>query len=309
MGRARAPRGRQGARGDVRDIVLFLAQRKLLEHDGRAAGIKFNKLVFSIYNEFSGASNPELRFDLPYRWYLYGAVIDTGELGGIIAFDHQDEMRSNVIWTGPPPNLDSAAVPEIERLCDAFCSRFPGDLYYGDMLREHYRAAREPFQNAFLEWNLLVGDMIHGSRDISVKELKGHLAALGRDYPDGLEPRLTPSFRRLSLCLDDILSRATVLRFEEVKVMEALMWEFWATFCLFLSLRYNHAISKPRLDSYRERAERELVAYKRRLGAALETRYLDSRAGEGIDEASMKELASILEPRVLRLMGRTGSSQ
>jgi len=91
--------------------------------------------------------------------------------------------------------------------------------------------------------------------------------------------------------------------------MEALMWEFWATFCLFLSLRYNHAISKPRLDSYRERAERELVAYKRRLGAALETRYLDSRAGEGIDEASMKELASILEPRVLRLMGRTGSSQ
>jgi hypothetical protein len=301
-----ARRERPRAGSDTLNIVLYTAQRTLLEADGRCAGIKFNKLVFSIYARFSKAENPRLRFDLPYRWYLHGAVVEPAGLGGILTIDHpEDEMRSNVLWTGLipkergcPPEVRS----EVQRLCLEFCERYPGESNFQEMLREHYKSAKLDFQRSFLEWNLLISDMVHGSHEISNQELLVRLEQIATDFPADFEPRLTPAFSRLHLCVSGILEQHPRPTFDDLRILKDLFWDFWSTFCLFLSQRYNNRIPPARLRSYHERAERELLAYKRRLSAALSTAYLDGSVTGKIDDDSLKELSSILMSRVLRYM-------
>ena len=289
---------------NVRNAVLYLVQQKLRQYDGRAAGIKFNKLVFLIYKHFSGATNQELHFDIPYRWYLYGAVVDTAELGGVVSIDHEeDEIRANVHWNGSVPNIDAAVRPEIERDCNDFCEKYPGTDNYDNMLKEHYQWAEIEFQRSFLAWSLIVSKMAYGYSEISVRELGDHLKSLEKNYLEELEPRLTPSFRRLYLCLDGVLSRSSQPGMEELKIIKELMWDFWATFCLFLSIKHHNDISERRLEGYKSRAEQELVAYKRRLNAVLETNYL--RSGDyKLDKESLKVLSTLYEIRVLRVIGR-----
>ncbi len=286
----------------VRNATLYIAEEKLRRCDGRAAGIKFNKLVFSIHLAFSKASNTKLHFTLPYRWYLYGAVVDTAELGGVIDIDHEeDEMRSTVRYRGAKPHVDPAVHEEIERICDRFCAQYPRTDRHDDMLRENYKSAKLDFQRAFLEWNILVQDMKHGSVEISNTLLRRYLIDLQRDFPEDLEPRLEPGFRRLAVYIEGLLSRPHPLRMTEVRLVGDLMWEFWSIFCLFLSIKYNEGISQRRLDGYRARSEEELRAYKRRLDALLEEAYLRDDTG-GLDEETLKMLSSLLESRTVRAL-------
>ena len=286
----------------VRNAIFSIAEDKLRRYDGRAAGIKFNKLVFSIHLAFSKASNPNLHFTLPYRWYLYGAVVDTAELGGVIEIDHEeDEMRSTVRYRGEKPHIDTSVREEIERICDRFCEKYPRTDRYDDMLRENYRSAKLDFQRSFLEWNLLVQDMKHGSVEISNTLLRRYLIDLQHDFPEDLEPRLEPGFRRLAIYIEGLLSRPSSLRMNEVKLIENLMWEFWSVFCLFLSIKYNEDISQRRLAGYRSRSEEELRAYKRRLDTFLVEAYLKDDK-EGLDDESLKTLSSLLESRIVHTM-------
>jgi hypothetical protein len=286
-------------RSNMLELVLYTAQRTLQERDGRCAGIKFNKLVFSIYQKFQEAENPELHFKLPYRWYLYGAVVDFGELHGVVISDHpEDEPRSNVYYTGAPPKASEPARSEIQHECDGFCERYPGDQRYKEMLREHYGSAKEPFQRAFLEWNFLVTDMAKGHEPVSAPALLDRLDALARGFPKEIAPGLGAPFSRLCLALEGVLRRPMPPHLDEIVLIKDMAWDFWSTFCLFLSQRFNENISQPRLAAYKERAGKDLVAYKRRLMAALETVYLDPRNLREPDMGSIRALSSMLAARV-----------
>jgi hypothetical protein len=169
------------------------------------------------------------------------------------------------------------------------------------MLRENYKSAKLDFQRAFLDWNLLVQDMKHGSVEISNTLLRRYLIDLQRDFPEDLEPRLEPGFQRLAVYVEGLLSRPSLLRMTELKFVGDLMWDFWSVFCLFLSIEYNEGISQRRLDGYRARSEEELTAYKRRLDTFLEEAYLKDDTG-GLDEESLRTLSSLLESRIVRTM-------
>lgn len=155
------------------------------------------------------------------------------------------------------------------------------------------------FQSSFVEWNLLLDEMVKGTNEFSAESLRILLNDLSRYYPESLEPRLTPSFRRLCLYVDGVLSRHPPPGMDEIKVIKELMWEFWSTFCLFLSIRYNDHISDKGMDRYRQRAEQKITAYKRRLTAALESAYLSAGEGARLDDESLKTLSSLLEDRIL----------
>jgi hypothetical protein len=287
------------ARSNLLELVLYSAHRTLLERDGRCSGIKFNKLVYSIYNKFKSADNPDLHFQLPYRWYLYGAVVDFGELHGVVISDHpEDELRSNVTYTKSTPWYDGPARSEVQRECDEFCDTYPGDLKYKEMLRAHYGAAKLPFQKSFLEWNFLISDMAQGHEPISAPALLGRLNVLARTFPKDIAPGLAAPFSRLCLALEGVLRRPMPPHLDEIVLIKGMVWDFWSTFCLFLSQHFNENISQPRLGAYKERADLELVAYKRRLMAALETVYLDPRNLREPDRESIRALSSILVARV-----------
>jgi hypothetical protein len=64
-------------------FAIFNAAAAIKRIDARVSGIKFNKLMFKL-----GTIEPRLR--LPYRWYLYGAVLDSSELKGYVEFEHPD---------------------------------------------------------------------------------------------------------------------------------------------------------------------------------------------------------------------------
>lgn len=299
-----AKRRKAGSRSNkLRNHVLYLAYKNLIQSDGRAAGIKFNKLVYSIYSNFNARRDPKLHFKLPHRWYLYGAVVDSAEVSNLLMFDHEDEKKSNVTWLGEKLLCRGLIRQEIDSECEQFCRKYRRDFFYSEMLRDHYQYAPMQFQKSFLEWNLLASDMSHGSIEISVDELKTRLSALERDYPDDLEPRLTPSFHRLFIHLDGVLSRSAHLGIHEVAVMRDLMWDFWKTFGLFLSVKHRKNISRGRLQGYQARAERELPAYKRRLDAVLESRYLRSKDPISLDDSSLRLFSSLYEHFIIELIG------
>jgi len=287
----------------IRDLVLFTAQRKLVEREGRASGLKFNKLVFHIHRTFMAHDDPDFHFTLPHRWYLFGAVVDTRELNGAIMIDREeDEPTSQVHWSthrDQPPE-DHRLTPEIERLCDAFIERFPGDSERTWMLEDHYQSAPLPFQRAFLSWNTMMDDMIHGTIEVSVRKIRSALEGLMNDYPDMMDERLTPSFHRLTLLIDHRLEHIDHITMEEVSIYRHLLWDFWSTFCLSMSEKHYENISPERLEGFRRRTGMEIPAYKRRLNNFLETEYLKMDPGE-MDEDSMKVLANLLEIRFLRL--------
>ncbi len=265
-------------------VVLHRAVSALQEADGRAAGVKFNKLVMDIYWQLSKAENKRLHFGVPYRWYLYGAVVDDYVVRELVRFDHpEDEMRTNVVWVPDrPPRLardSEGASEEIDHICAEFARKYAGPEAIAEMLRDHYTHAPEKFQKDFLEWSLSTRAILRGYESDSPDRVRALLRTLSTSYPRDLEPRLTPAFQRLALYLEPIVDERKREDFSTLRLSVDALWEFWATFGLFLSLRHNEGIPADRLAAYRKHAETELEAYKRRLSAFLEQGYLKETKG------------------------------
>jgi len=301
--RARTDGAAQGNR-DLLALALFSSIRALEEYEGRAGGLKFNKLAFAVYKRLSRAQDPGLHFPLPHRWYLHGAVVDDFAVRDLVRFDHpEDETRTTAIWIPKPPRLtpkgSEGAREEIEAECTAFIRRLErSDDPIPDMLREHYRFAPLDFQRDFLEWTLLAKDILRGYH-LDIPERAATLfSALATSFPRDVAPALGPALDRLVLYLEPLLRRRAPGGMEPLRQAFEMSWEFWAVFCLFLSMRYNEGVPPSRLAAYRQRSEKELVAFKRRLSSYLEEGYIregtptSSRASDAVGRALANEVVS-----------------
>jgi len=263
-------------------FMLRAAIDALRAGEGRAGGLKFNKLVFELQRELAKSKNKKFHAVVPHRWYLYGAVVDDLALHQLVEFDHpEDELRSNVRWVGGPRRALPAGYEgirdEIEQVCGAFVRKYHGREGIGPMLRAHYENAPLEFQRRFLEWSLTIRDALKGyADDVPETQFKLFRAAVDA-YPSDLEQRLSPSFERLVLFLEPLVHGRTPGDLKTLARCGDAMWDFWVTFCLFLSLKHNEGLSPQRLGGFRNRAETELPAYKRRLTAFLEQQYLEER--------------------------------
>jgi hypothetical protein len=253
----------------------------LTKVEGNAPTIKFNKLVYHLHKELAASRDRSLHFDLPFRWYLYGAVVDINPIFGyVVSHNPEEEMSGDFSWHPGRARIavDEGVMIEIQTLARQFARKYAGPEGVAPMLRDHYVDAPLPFQKAFLEWSLSADDMIRGRTPDSPATASALFERLEADFPGDLEPRLVPMFDRLSLFLEPLIQQRVASNLRELRWQVDCMKEFWQTFCLFLSTRYNHGIPESETARYSARAEAELVAYKRRLSAFLTHEYADPRA-------------------------------
>ena len=283
--------GSHGGRNRLK-LALYAAINELRETDGRTSGLKFNKLIYDLYFEFQGS---QYAFDLPHRWYLYGAVVDAFEVRQLITFDHpEDEFTTNVSWLGRrPPTKETGEQAYSEYLTTAtnFSKKYSLEDRYDkwDMLRNHYKHAPLDFQRSFLEWEIFNQKVLSGYEYETSGEALKLLERLESTYPEEIEPRLSPAFRRLA---NVVKHRLTQRRPNDRSVLgdcQDWLWSYWDVFCDFLSIKYNETISSGRLESYRRHAEAELVAYKRNLQHLLEE-YWRENPPETYDSDRLRDL-------------------
>lgn len=285
--------------------VLEKAIDSLRAAEGRAAGLKFNKLVFAVQRELAKSKTRKFHFTVPYRWYLYGAVVDDFALRNLVEFDHpEEELRTNVRWVGGArrslPRGYEGLADEIEVVCQSFVKEYHGREGLGPMLRAHYQFAPLEFQRKFLEWSLGARDTIDGyAADVPEIHLK-LLRGVVESFPSNLEPRLSPPLERLILYVEPLLHGRAPGDLKMLDLCWGAMWDFWSTFCLFLSLKYNEGLSQQRLASFRNRAETDLVAYKRRLNAFLEQQYLKEQPGAPGASPSAERIRTFVFSEVMR---------
>jgi hypothetical protein len=252
--------------------------------DGRASGLKFNKLVLELFWHLSKSENKAMHFDVPYRWYLYGAVVDDYAVQNLVRFDHpDDEYRTDTIWIGPPkPKVPAKAeglAEEVVVFAQNFATKYAGRDGIPPMLRDHYAKAPLDFQRDFLEWSLLGRAILDGYQDDSPAQTQRAFVKLQTSFPRDLEARLSPAFERLTLYLEPYIAERVPGDLRTLELALDVLWEFWKVFGLFLSIRHLNAIPPDRIDRYRVRAEIELEAYKRRLTAFLQDRYIRENPG------------------------------
>ncbi|MBM4249585.1 MAG: hypothetical protein FJ149_09185 [Euryarchaeota archaeon] len=276
--KVRLPSG-PSAQGGVPRAALGTSISSIREADGRVSGLKFNILAMELYWKLSKAENKAFHFVLPYRWYLYGAVVDGYMLRDCIKFDHPDNELGTNVEAVSAGLFDMRSAPaglreEIEPFTWDLARKHAGQAGIPGMLRDHYRMVPLPFQRDFLEWSQLTRAMLFGYEPDDSRTVALHFNRLVKSYPQELEPRLTSAFGRLALCLEPIVTGRTTGDLGKLREAVTALWDFWTAFCLFLSVRYNEGLPDARLKSYRAHAETELPAYKRRLSAYLENGYL-----------------------------------
>lgn len=173
-------------------VICDVAIDALTRVDGRASGIKFNKLLYFLNQKLSSATNRDLRFDLPYRWYCYGAAIDIHSplVEGLVRVDHpEDEMWSNFtpVQSGQRPREEPAGLrAEVEPLALSWAQRFRGNEGFPSMLREHYVDAPEEFQRAYLEWSLLTRSVLSGHAADKPSEVYAAFREMVRHFPNSV---------------------------------------------------------------------------------------------------------------------------
>jgi hypothetical protein len=290
-------REKEKLRGTILRFAIYHAAASLKQADGRVAGIKFNKLMFKL-------GNIEPRLRLPYRWYLYGAVLDSSELKGYVEFDHpEDETKTNVRvpYREPPlpPQLTDAG-EKIKEHCEKFVRDFAGSDAFYSMLEDHYRSAPLEFQRAYLRINKALEELSSqrappGKRFEALhKDAAKSFSKLESAYlKDGIaiEPRMKESALRVFLA-----ARCLVEGGESDKARD-LLFELWKVFCLFLSARKNENIHPSRLESYLARAEKALEDYRRHLPGELDAIYkeigtpgrVDKGIQAGLTRAAMEQ--------------------
>ena len=287
-------------------LVCELSVNSLIRADGRASGIKFNKLVCEVHEILSHAEDRAFHFALPRRWYMYGEVVDASQLWDIVRFhsvDDNDEIGTNVdIVPGGPRSHPPGFEEEVVRIVRNFVAQYPGTEGIEPMLRHHYERAPYPFQQGFLDWYQLTRGILGGYKQDDPEMLTKAFSRLEDRYPVELDDRLTTAFNRLTLFLGPHVDGRRFGDFAELRHQELALWDFWSTFCLFLSVRYNADEPRERIEFFQGRAEREITAYQRRLVALLENEYLkDSTAGKALFVPS-SELASALVDDIMRAL-------
>ncbi|MDE1822154.1 MAG: hypothetical protein KGJ23_15160 [Euryarchaeota archaeon] len=262
--------------------------------EGRAGGLKFNKLVFALSKKLNAAQNQEYHFSLPYRWYLHGAVVDSRAVSPWVKFQRDDdETKMDAEWSGAvlrataPDGLEE----EARSISREFISKYEGSEGIDRMLQDHYQDAPLPFQRAFLSWTQLVDGILYGRVDDSPRETWAAFERLAKEFRAEPDARLDPLFHTLILYLEPLVKERKLGDRWTLERAQSALWEFWSVYCLFLSVRENKGLSRERISYYRVRAEEELPAYQRRLAAYTETGYLrEARAafqqGEGLREVA-----------------------
>jgi hypothetical protein len=283
--------------------VCASAISALTEADGRASGLKFNKLLYHVHKELGKSKDPNIRFQLAYRWYLYGAATEMRTIADIVGLTHpEDEYRTDVHLlpsaTSKPHDSPGGFSEEVELICHRFAGTYRGTKGIAPMLRAHYEDAPEDFQRDFLEWSLQARGILGGYILDSPSSTLRMFQTMVKSYPSSLEPRLTPAFHRLAIYLEPLIAERRQGEFAPLRKYAEALWDFWSIFVLFLSVKYNNDIPPPILPAYRERAESELDAYKRRLSAFLQAGYLeesDSQRGAGFE---FREVSQFLASEV-----------
>lgn len=263
-------------------FVSKVAIESLIKVDGYASGVKFNKLVFYLHKKLSESGNRAFRFRLPYRWYLYGAVVDFHPLlGYATARDPDHEMLNDLTWNPGQGRVDGpeGLLDEIVPMAIQFARKYSGREGIPQMLRDHYVDAPLDFQRDYLSWSQLTSDMAYGTLIDSPAVATLAFRNLERDYPTDLDPRLTPLFNRLVLYLDPLVGERRTADLKTLRGQVAVVEEFWRVFCLFLSLKHNSNLEPTTLTRFKERADEELLAYKRRLSAYLNDGYVLNQTG------------------------------
>lgn len=288
---------RPGSDRDALKMVSKAAIEALTRVDGTASGIKFNKLVYHIHKKLSLAADRRLRFSLPHRWYLYGAVVDLDTLYGyIVSRNPEEEMLGDFTWNAGRAALDGpeGLWEEASALAQEFAATYAGPEGIPAMLRAHYADAPLQFQRDYLEWSLLTEDMIRGRAMDSPPVAALYFHKLEATFPTEMEPRLSPLFARLALFLGPLIEDRGASELQVLRWQVDSVREFWRVFCLFLSSKYNAGLAPARLDHYEHRAVEELTAYKRRLSAFLtheyaeavpDEKHLNGRVGRSLAEA------------------------
>lgn len=277
---------RQSARGRTNKAVLAAVVKSavtaLVEVDGRASGIKFNKLIYAAHKRLSAGGNTDFHFELPHRWYLYGAVSDERALWDFARFHRPDDEvgtdvelmpRHRSGWRTP-----EGLVEELDPFATEFARRFAGSEGVPAMLREHYVDAPQQFERDFLEWSLLTRSILKGYSEDSPERVASTFQKLETSFEAGFEPRLTPAFNRLALFLKPRVERRPFRDLGALDLDVGAMWDFWQVYCLFLSVRFNVGYSVDRVASFEARAETEADAYKRKIAAFLQAGYLKEAA-------------------------------
>lgn len=313
----RRPPGRRRIptdRGQDNDAILYMVFKtaidSLVEAEGRASGLKFNKLVFEIHRALPDSPAAEAGFTLPYRWYLHGAVIDAFTVRNLVRFDRpeEDETRMNVYIApeaeGRPFRDDMFSAREcVLSICHEFVRQYCQQESHAEMLRDHYQWAPLQFQRDFLDWTLLVEGILSG-HNLDVPDLVlARYDSMVRSFPPDFPPALAAAASRLALYQRPSLLRRRFGEYAELVRALAATWDLWSTFGLFLSTRYNEGIQAQTLARYRQRADTELPAYLRRLGALLEQGYL-SELPEGREPVQMRgPIAEFVASEAMNLLG------
>jgi hypothetical protein len=283
----------------VEDATLRAAAESaveaLIQVDGRASGLKFNKMMYAIHKHLAAGKNKAFHFTLPHRWYLYGAIVDARSISTIALFHHEDEFITDVdlVRTRRRRTVEGAR-EEIYPFAREFAIRFAGSEGIPPMLREHYLDAPLQFQRDFLEFSLLCRAILGGYSEDSPEGIAKLLGKLEASYPLDFNPKLTTAFNRLTLYLEPRAAQRPFRDLISLKSDFEALWDFWETFCRFLSVKYNEGIPSDRLSYYESKAKEELEAYERRLEAYLRAGYLrESKAFAG-SETDVSRLTAFL---------------
>jgi hypothetical protein len=299
-------RARNPNRG-VLALVSECAVNALAKVDGRASGLKFNKLVSQIHHDFELGHQPAFKFSLPRRWYLYGEIVDAGQVWDIVRFHWQADSDNDFGTTvemvpgrrGPIPD---GLREELEVTTMTFAKAYRGAKGIDSMLRAHYERAPLPFQRAFLEWNLLTKGVLDGRTQDNPDAILRALARLEGEYPSSLDARLTTAFNRLTLYLGPHVEARRMGAWVELEREQRAIWDFWEIFCKFLTANYNADLPPDQVDYLRAHAEDELVAYQRRLVAFLETAYLEGPPSGTFGESPTVAVANMLAEEIHRAL-------
>ena len=203
-------------------------------------------------------------------------------------------MRMNTVWVGRPQEGQfddlQAAHEQVLQIGREFVRQYCLQESQADMLRAHYGHAPLQFQRSFLDW-ILLADGILGGYNLDVPDLtNARFDQMVRDYPTDFPANLWSSLNRLTLYLRPRLEVRRPSDYSPLLKARAATWDFWSTFGLFLSVRYNWGIAPDTIARYSQRASTELPAYLRRLNVLLEQGYLS----EGLETLSLRAGPSTL---------------
>jgi|GEM_PF-5829360 hypothetical protein len=298
--KARAQSPNRGVLG----LVCEYAVNALARVDGRASGLKFNKLVCEVHEIMSHATDHAFRFALPRRWYLYGEVVDAAQVWNIVRFQHpDDEFGTNVdIVPGGPRSRPDGFADELGRITKEFAVKYRGPEGIEPMLRHHYERAPYPFQRGFLHWSQLTRGIINGYNQDDTDAVAKAFTRLEGEYPVDLDERLTTAFNRLTLYLGPSVQERRFGDLRGLDRQERVIWDFWKAFCLFLSVKHNSDEPRDEVERFRKHAEVELVAYQRRLVTFLEREYLDEPRSAQDAEGPSAQVATALADGIIRAL-------